>query len=145
MKHPIQITFDAADPARVAQFWAAALGYRIDPPPPGFDSWPEFLAANNVPREQWTSASAVSDPEGVGPRIFVQQVPEPKQVKNRMHLDLHASGGHGVELEERKRKVQAEADRLVQLGATRIEEVYGTFGEYTIVLQDPEGNEFCVD
>lgn len=145
MKHPIQVTIDAADPARVAEFWAAALDYRIDAPPAGFDSWPEFLAANGVPEERWNDASAVSDPDGVGPRIFIQRVPEAKQVKNRVHLDLHVSGGRGVELEERKRKVSAEVTRLTRLGATQIDEVHGMFGEYTIVLQDPEGNEFCVD
>ena len=55
----MQIAMDCADPARLAEFWAAALpGYELQPPPPGFDSWPAFLEAQSVPKEEWNSRSA---------------------------------------------------------------------------------------
>ncbi len=140
----IQVVFDCADPDRVARFWATALHYRIQDPPEGFDSWEAFLEARNVPREEWNSASAIVDPEGRGPRIYFQRVPEGKVVKNRVHLDLNVSG-RGETPAEKQRLVDAEVERLVGEGAT----VYrpgsvGQFGEYWAVLQDIEGNEFCV-
>jgi len=144
MAHPVQIVIDAADPAAVAEFWAAALGYALDPPPPGFDSWPAFLAAQEVPEERWNDASAVSDPDRRGPRIFIQRVPEPKQGKNRLHLDIAVSGGPAVPLERRRPTVDAEAERLVALGARKVRTSHGTFGEYFTVMHDVEGNEFCV-
>ena len=58
-----QVTFDANDPARLAEFWADALGYVVQPPPPGFESWPAFLQTLDVPESDWNSASAVVDPE----------------------------------------------------------------------------------
>jgi Glyoxalase-like domain len=143
MPRGIQVTIDCADPATLAEFWAAALGYVLDPPPDGFASWPEALKAWNVPESQWGAASAVVDPTGVGPRIFFQRVPEAKTVKNRVHLDVRASAGPGTPMDIRRADVAAVTDRLVGLGATRhasIEEL----GSYWTVLQDPEGNEFCV-
>ena len=93
MGFPIQVVFDSADPGRLAQFWAAALHYVVQPPPPGYASWEDLLREMGVPEEQWTSRSAVVDPEGSGPRIFFQRVPEPKAAKNRVHLDVRAGGG----------------------------------------------------
>jgi hypothetical protein len=143
MATSIQITFDCADPDRLATFWAAALGYEKQAPPPGYASWPEFLAAQGVPEDQWGSASAVVDPAGVGPRLFFQRVPEPKAVKNRVHLDVNVGGGGGTPLEERQARVNATAHRLTRLGATRVEDRH-QLGEYWVVMQDPEGNEFCL-
>ena len=88
MATQVQVVIDAADPAAVAEFWAAAAGYVVQPPPPGYDSWPAFLRELGVPEDQWDSRSAVVDPDGKGPRIFIQKVPEPKTVKNRVHLDV---------------------------------------------------------
>jgi Glyoxalase-like domain len=139
----IQVVIDCADPARLADFWAAALGYTLQDPPPGFATWPEFLAAEGVPESEWNSASAVVDPDGSGPRIFFQRVPEAKTGKNRVHMDLNVSGGRGVALETRRERVNAEAQRLEQLGASRVRAMEQR-GEYWIVMQDPEGNEFCV-
>jgi len=139
----IQVVIDCADPARLADFWAAALGYTLQDPPPGFATWPEFLAAEGVPESEWNSASAVVDPDGSGPRIFFQRVPEAKTGKNRVHMDLNISGGRGVALETRRERVNAEAQRLEQLGASRVRAMEQR-GEYWIVMQDPEGNEFCV-
>ena len=77
--------------------------------------------------------------------MWFQPVPEPKVVKNRVHLDLDVGGGRGTPLEERRRRVEAEADRLVAAGAT----VFRVLSEdgvdhYAVVMQDPEGNEFCL-
>jgi len=145
MATTVQVVIDCADPAKLAAFWATAIGYKLDDPPPGFDSWPDFLGAQGVPESEWNSASAVSDPEGKGPRIFFQRVPEPKQGKNSVHLDVNAGGGRGTPEEERRRSIDAEADRLVGEGATvlRPGEV-SRMGEYWVVMQDPEGNEFCL-
>ena len=64
MTIPVQITFDCADPDRLAHFWADLLGYQLDPPPPGYDSWEAWLTEQGVPEADWNMASAVSDPEG---------------------------------------------------------------------------------
>lgn len=137
MPHGIQITFDAADPSALAEFWALALGYVPQPPPSGFDSWEAFAEANDMPGAVGDYGSVV-DPEGVGPRLFFQKVPEPKTAKNRVHLDVHASGSESdPELRE------AHIAKLVEAGATRGAE-YSEFGASWVVMADPEGNEFCV-
>jgi hypothetical protein len=138
-----QVTFDCADPDRVATFWAAALGYEKQAPPPGYESWPAFLAAQGIPEDQWDAASAVVDPAGVGPRLFFQRVPEPKATKNRVHLDLNVGGGPGVPLEERRRRVDAEVGRLIEAGAAKLRS-FDQHHEYWVVMQDPEGDEFCL-
>jgi hypothetical protein len=79
---------------------------------------------------------------GVGPRLFFQRVPEGKVAKNRVHLDVRV--GTGLEGEERLAALEAECARLVPLGATRVRLLYdGT--DSCIVMQDIEGNEFCLD
>ena len=65
MTIPVQITFDCADPDRLAHFWAELLGYELDPPPPGYDSWEAWLTEHGVPEADWNMASAVSDPTRV--------------------------------------------------------------------------------
>jgi hypothetical protein len=143
MATAIQVVFDCADPARISAFWAEALHYQLQDPPEGYASWPEFLTAQGVPEDQFNSASAVVDPDGRGPRIYFQRVPESKIVKNRVHLDLNVSGGPGIALDERRPRVDAEVERLRALGATTFRAVEER-GEYWVVMQDPEGNEFCV-
>jgi hypothetical protein len=138
-----QITFDCADPGALGTFWAAALDYVVQPPPDGFDSWPDALRSWGVPEEDFNKANALIDPDGVGPRIFFQQVPEAKAGKNRMHLDVPASDGVGTPVEKKLAQCQVKVDQLVALGAT----VVGTvteMGSGWVVMQDPEGNEFCV-
>ncbi len=141
MATSIQVVFDCADPDRLATFWATALGYQKQDPPAGFGSWPEFLAAQSVPKAEWNSANAVVDPAGAGPRIYFQKVPEPKTVKNRVHLDVNAGGGRGAPLQERRQRVDAEAERLVTAGA-RLGRAMERRGEYWVNMFDPEGNEF---
>jgi uncharacterized glyoxalase superfamily protein PhnB len=141
----VQVVIDCADPDRMMKFWATALGYTEQDPPQGYATWPDWLKAMNVPEEKWNDAGAVIDPEGRGPRIYFQRVPEQKTVKNRVHLDLNVGGGRETPMEERRRRIDAEAERLEASGATvfRPGEV-GEFGEYWVVMQDPEGNEFCL-
>lgn len=144
MSTRFQVTFDCADPARQAEFWAEALGYRIPGPPDGHASWEDWLRAQGIPEEDWNSANAAEDPEGVGPRMYFQRVPEGKTAKNRVHLDLNIGGGHAVALEERRSRVDAEVVRLKALGATDERGPLEERGEYWVRMNDPEGNEFCV-
>lgn len=144
MSTSIQITFDAADPDRQGRFWAEALGYRIQPPPTGFDSWPDFLRTQGVPEDRWDDASAIVDPDERGPRIYFQRVPEGKVAKNRVHLDLTVSGPREEPTDERRRRVDAEIVRLKALGASDARGAMERDGEYWVRMNDPEGNEFCV-
>ncbi len=81
--------------------------------------------------EDSTSAKAYVEPAGWGgPSLWFQRVPEPKSAKNRMHFDLRAPGG----------RVQDEVARLERLGATAVGR-----DDDIVVMQDPEGNEFCVE
>ncbi|MDQ3157172.1 MAG: VOC family protein [Actinomycetota bacterium] len=140
----IQITFDCADPGAFADFWAAVLGYQKEPPPKGFDSWDDALKAWGVPEDQWNSRSAIVDPEGKRSRVFFQQVPEGKTAKNRVHLDVRAAPG--LAGDERMAALESEAARLVPLGASRFKRFEpGAMEAGFIVMQDPEGNEFCLD
>ncbi len=138
-----QITFDCADPYALGEFWAAALDYIRQPPPDGFASWPEALLSWGVPEEDHNKANAIIDPDGVGPRLFFQRVPEAKAGKNRLHLDVPASDGVGTPPDLKVQQCQVKADSLVALGATQVE-VVREMGSGWIVMQDPEGNEFCV-
>ena len=145
----LQISIDCADPQRLVPFWCEALGYVVEPPPENFPSWNDYWRHIGVPDDELPTdvdaADSIVDPAGVGPRVFFQIVPEPKAVKNRVHLDLKISGGRSVPLPERRVRIEAEAARLEALGATRLR-VNATEGldHYGVVLADPEGNEFCV-
>lgn len=139
----VQVTFDAADPPALAAFWGELLGYVEQDPPGGFDSWEAWAVANDLPRERWDDYAARVDPDGAGPRLYFQRVPEPKTAKNRVHLDLAVSGGRGTPVEERRRQVAAAVERAVAAGATKVREV-DEGDEFWVVLQDPEGNEFCL-
>jgi hypothetical protein len=141
MATSVQISFDAADPPALARFWALALGYVDNPPPPGFDRWEDFAEAQGMGPEAMERYAAVIDPDGVGPRLFFQQVPEGKTAKNRVHLDVVAPGP-GLE-DDRHAAIDALVERLVEAGATRLA-AHEEMGQSWVVLQDPEGNEFCV-
>ena len=119
------VVIDCSRPAVVARFWAAALdGYAVAP----YDA-DELARLRSI---------GVDDPEddptvliegaADSPRLWFQRVPEPKVVKNRMHLDLHADD------------VDAEVDRLISLGA----HVVRPERDRLVVMADVEGNEFCV-
>jgi len=142
-----QLVFDCANPDRLARFWAEALGYAIEPPPAGFDSWKSFWRNKGVPEdENYDGDDSIVDPGGAGPRIWFQMVPEGKVVKNRLHLDLHASGGYEFPIQVRKERVDAEARRLVGIGATNLGPLeFAGVDHYAVAMQDPEGNEFDVN
>jgi predicted enzyme related to lactoylglutathione lyase len=108
------VTFDCHEPLRVAEFWAEVFGWRIENP--GADS-----------------SVAVSAADGSRPRLLFERVPEGKQVKNRVHLDLQALTG-----------IDAEVARLTAAGATVVDVITTDDGAGWTVLADPEGNEFCV-
>lgn len=139
----IQVVFDCAEPAKLAEFWEAALGYQTQPPPPGFATWEDWAEQAGLPREQWDAYAALVDPDGVGPRLFFQRVPEPKTAKNRVHLDVNVGGGREAPEAERRARVAEAEQRLTALGATRLREMDDVTG-HCIVMQDPEGNEFCL-
>ena len=152
MGRHLQITFDARDPRALSCFWRDALGY-AHPGPPGVDvpeggdplaAWDAFLARIGVPEDQRNTRSAIEDPDGHGPRLLFQQVPEGKAAKNRVHLDLRAAVG--LQGQERMAALEGECARLVALGATRVErhEPAPPMGAGHLVLQDPEGND-CLD
>src|ERR1035437_10460608 len=98
-----QLVIDCADPEPLAQFWAAALGYVAGPPPAGFASWDEYWRDVGVPEDELgPGTDSIVDPDGRSPRIWFQVVPERKAVKNRLHIDVHASGGRGLPLGGRR-------------------------------------------
>ena len=134
-----QVTFDAADPHLLAGFWAAALRYEQEDHSRLVQ---QLLDAGRLSADAvvdtpggrgFRDLAACSDPGQIRPRLLFQRVPEPKTVKNRVHLDIHV----GVQ------QVEDEAERLVALGATRAW-VSNDRGVYCITLRDPEGNELCL-
>ncbi|MCD9155097.1 VOC family protein [Aeromicrobium duanguangcaii] len=153
MSLDVQITFDAHDAPALADFWAAALDYVVPGPPgvalePGADpwlAWDVFLERVGVPVEQRRSKAAIEDPQGRGPRVFFQQVPEEKMAKNRVHLDVR-SAAPDLAGDARMEALEAAAERLVARGATRRErfEPDPPLETGFLVMQDPEGNEFCL-
>jgi len=142
-----QLVIDCADPDRLARFWAAALGYELAPPPAGFPTWNDYYRDLGIPEEDLAvGADRISDPQGHGPPIWFQVVLDTKAVKNRLHLDIHASGERTDPIETRRQRVDAEASRLAGLGAT-ITCVLSQEGldHYAVGMKDPEGNEFDIN
>lgn len=142
-----QLVIDCTDPEPLAHFWAAALGYELEPPPDGFTSWDAYWRDVGVPEDELgTGADRIVDPDGQGPRIWFQVVPERKAAKNRLHIDIGVGGGRNVPIETRRQRVDAEAARLTDLGAVlvRVLETEG-LDHYAVAMNDPEGNEFDVN
>jgi hypothetical protein len=139
MGHRIQITFDAHEPRRLADFWALALGYVPQPPPEGFDTWEDLGRAIGLSEDEFDNYAAVVDPDGAGPRIYFQKVPEGKTAKNRMHLDVSPVEAPPGDWDAVMKHVR----RLTEAGATIVAERHDRVGS-CMVMQDPEGNEFCV-
>src|SRR5262245_22061371 len=125
----VQVTFDCAEPERVARFWCEVLGYVVPKPPDGFATWDDFHLS--LPAEDRGSSFVCSDPTGVGPRLYFQRVPEGKVVNNRVHLDVRV--GTGLVGEERLATLEAECTRLIALGAVRER-----------LLEADEENESCI-
>ena len=144
-----QLVIDCKDPEALARFWAAALGYVLEPPPEGFATWDDYRRDLGLPDSYLgMGPDSIVDPSGHGPRIWFRAAPEDKVVKNRLHLDIHASGfpSRAEPLATRIQRVDAEARRLVELGAT-LTVVMSADGldHYAVGMQDPEGNEFDIN
>ena len=117
------VTIDCEDALVVGRFWSAALDRPLDP-----GASAEF-ASIGMPENRDVTGWTVSGADG--PTWLFAKVPEAKAAKNRMHVDLTAPDR------------EAEVARLVALGATRVADM-DEWGYQWTVLQDPEGNEFCV-
>ncbi|MEU8864531.1 VOC family protein [Streptomyces umbrinus] len=143
-----KLVVDAADPHAQADFWAATLNYLVEDHSVlverllGFGAVPPEVTVESHGRRAWRDAAAVRHPDdpydkdsgtGLGRRLLFQRVPEPKSVKNRLHIDVHTGD----------RPREAEVARLTGLGAAVLREVKEQGGEW-VVMTDPEGNEFCV-
>jgi hypothetical protein len=144
----LQLTVDCQDPQLLVAFWCSALGYVVEPPPDGFDTWNNYWRSRGIPDDELPvdvdASDSIVDPAGVGPRIWFQVVPETKAMKNRLHLDVIVAGRE-LPLDERRRLVDAEVARLSALGAAAMRTNAAEGVEhYGVVMQDPEGNEFCV-
>ena len=151
MTHPTlhwKVVIDATDPHSQADFWAAALGYQVEDNSAlierllGLGAVSAELTVESHGHRAWRDLIAVRHPDdpseeesgiGLGRRLLFQRVPEPKTVKNRLHLDLHAGAERRAE----------EVARLEGLGAAVLRHVKEPGGEW-VVMTDPEGNEFCV-
>jgi hypothetical protein len=144
MAREMQVTFDCGDPAGLAEFWAVTLGYVVQPPPGGFDTWDAALDAWGVPQDRRNDRSALVDPDGAGPRVFFQRVPEGRTAKNRVHLDVRAAPG--LRGEARMAALEEVAADLVSRGASRLQRFEpDRLEQGHLVMADPEGNEFCLD
>jgi hypothetical protein len=139
MGRGVQVTFDAADPHMLARWWADLLHYQVED---SHELVTRLLASGAVAETEVVridgrlfldGAVAASDPTGSGPRLFFQRVPEPKSAKNRVHLDVPVEAS----------RLDDEVQRLVASGASLTG--YNTYpGHRAAVMQDPEGNEFCL-
>ena len=135
----MQVAVDCSHPHELARFWTEVLGYEIGQPPDDHPSWESFSEAEaSRPGEGWC---CIVDPERVGPRLLFHSVPEAKQVKNRVHLDVWVEQPDPAV--DRRTLIRAEADRLQAMGATHVR-TRDDDGDFYLVMQDPEGNEFCI-
>lgn len=137
-----QVTVDAANPGVLAEFWAFALGYILQPPPEGFETWEAFADALDLSAEDRERYAAVVDPSGEGPRVLFQRVPEGKTVKNRWHLDIDIVD-RSMPPDEQERTREAGIKALTERGAVEVARFDEPVGRW-VVMTDPEGNEFCI-
>lgn len=138
MAYDFQVTVDAQDPHALADWWADALGWEVEPQDAAFIR--AMIAKGHAAEADtvvhngalvWKEGAAIHKPGS--PRVLFQLVPEPKTVKNRVHLDVNV----GPE------NVEAELARLVSKGATFLHR--GSQGPHSwVTVADPEGNEFCI-
>jgi hypothetical protein len=142
-----QLVIDCRDPELLARFWAAALGYVLEPPPEGFATWDDWRRDIGLPdSDRGIGADSIVDPRGAGPRIWFHALPDAKVVKNRLHLDIHVSGSRADSMATRIQRVDAEARRLTDLGATPTGALTAEgLDHYAMGMWDPEGNEFDIN
>jgi hypothetical protein len=142
MAYTFQVTIDSPEPHALADWWADALGWEVEPTDEHFIRG--MIEAGHATEEDttthrgtlvWKAGAGIRHPEGLerAPRVLFQFVLEPKTVKNRVHLDVRTG----------EDDPQALVERLLARGATRLHE--GRQGPYAwTTLADPEGNELCV-
>jgi hypothetical protein len=139
MATKVQITFDAHDAHALATWWAGLLGYEMED---HHDLVSGLLEQGIVTEEQvsridgrlgFAGVATARDPEGIAPRFYVQEVPEGKVAKNRLHLDVPIGD----------EPLDDAVQRVVGTGASLVE-IREHPGERWAVMQDPEGNEFCL-
>jgi hypothetical protein len=140
MAYDFQVTIDSAAPHPLADWWAEALGWQREPSDEAFIR--RMVDAGHATEADtmrhngelvWVEGAAIRHPTGGMPRVLFQLVPEPKTVKNRVHLDVRV----GPE------NVDAEVTRLTTRGATVLHR--GQQGPHSwVTMADPEGNELCV-
>src|SRR4051794_28226407 len=141
MAYHFQVTIDSTAPHPLADWWAEALGWEREPTDEAFIR--RMVAEGHATESEtmlhdgrlvWAVGAAIRHPTDAAPRVLFQQVPEPKTVKNRVHLDVRTSVEPSL----------AEKRRLLALGATEIGG--GTQGPQVawVGLEDPEGNELCL-
>jgi hypothetical protein len=138
MAKQVGIVIDCADPGALARFWRQVLDYAEEPVPEGYATWAEYDAATG---QSDAEGCKIVDPDGIGPTVFFQPVPEPKTVKNRVHLDVRVGGAGSYE--ERWGRIVAGVPPLVAIGAREVWQHPDPEDPF-IVLADPEGNEFCL-
>lgn len=133
------ITFYADDPPALARFWSDVLGYP-------YAEWDEplrsELLASGLTDADLAKRAVAEDPGGLGPRLFFHHADRAKEGRNRIHLDVTAP-----RRTDGTPDIATERDRLIALGATVVREVEQTWGpwpEHYVQMQDPEGNEFCL-
>lgn len=143
MSTSVGVVIDCAQPQRLAEFWTAALGYVIEPPPAGYADWAAYDAAHGISPEEAAAGCKILDPDGSGPTIFFQRVPEAKVVKNRVHLDVKVSRVARADITDPHARIEAAVAPLVALGARVVRRSNDPHDDF-IVLLDPEGNEFCL-
>jgi hypothetical protein len=140
MASTFQVTIDSTAPHPLADWWADALGWEREPSDEAFI---RSMIEQGHARESdtmrhghelvWVEGAAIRHPTGGAPRVLFQLVPEPKTVKNRVHLDVEVGAD----------RVAAEVARLVARGATVLHE--GRQGPHRwVTIADPEGNELCL-
>jgi hypothetical protein len=140
MAHDVQIAVDCTRPHELADWWAEALGWQVEPQDEAFIR--RMVAEGHASEEQttrhkgalvWAVGAAIRSPEPGRPRILFQTVPEAKTVKNRLHFDVRVGAADQ----------EAEVARLTGMGATELWR--GAQGPSSwVTMADPEGNEFCV-
>jgi hypothetical protein len=142
-----QLVMNCADPELMTRFWSAALGYVLEPPPPGFATWDDWRRDIGLPDEELGGgADSIVDPDGRGPRIWFQISPDGKTIPNRWHIDISVSGGREFPIETRRKRVDDEAERLRGLGATLLRSLRQEgLDHYAVAMTDPEGNEFDIN
>ena len=140
MAHYFQVTIDSAAPHPLADWWAEALGWEREPSDEAFIQ--RMVDEGHAQQSDtmryngelvWAEGAAIRHPAGDAPRMLFQLVPEPKTVKNRVHLDVRV----GAE------NIEAEVARLTARGATVLH--HGRQGPHSwVTIADPEGNELCI-